>query len=95
MEVDGSVLRMLASRLCALMRLVASDKAMAASEWFPMSLSTLFMSRGEPGSSAAGQVVDGDPGGHGGLVGSLSLSLPLTAVMQHRLAVERCLAGGS
>ena len=59
MEVwsGGSALRMLASRLCALMRFVASDMATATSEWLPMCLSTLFMSTGEPGSSRMNQAM--------------------------------------
>ncbi len=51
------VLRMLASRDCALMRFVASDMAMAASEWPVMSFSALFMRRGEPGSSLMNQAM--------------------------------------
>ncbi len=51
------VLRMRASRDCALMRFVASDMAMAASEWTVMSFSALFMRRGEPGSSLMNQAM--------------------------------------
>ena len=50
-------MRMLASRLCALMRFVASDKARAVSEWLPMSFSTLFKSTGELGSSWMNQAM--------------------------------------